>query len=74
MYDSDIIPFHGLSGLLVLVNGLRLSGEFPVRPVGTPEKTELLGRLGEAVKVVCEKTSSGRLPDLRLLHYYPVAD
>jgi hypothetical protein len=56
MYDSDIIPFHGLSGLLVLVNGQL--GEFPVRPVGTPEKTELLGRLGEAVKVVREKTSS----------------
>jgi hypothetical protein len=52
MYDSDIIPFHGLSGLLVLVVGLL--GEVPVRPVGAPEKTELLD---EAMKVVHEKTS-----------------
>jgi len=40
MYGSDAVPFHGLSGLLVLVDGLL--GEFPMRPVGAPEKTELL--------------------------------
>jgi hypothetical protein len=51
MYDSDTIPFHGSSGLLVLVDGL--VGEVPVRPVGAPEKSELLD---EAVKVVREKT------------------
>lgn len=46
MYDSDTIPW-----LLVLVDGL--VGEVPVRPVGAPEKSELLD---EAVKVVREKT------------------
>ena len=44
LYDSDIIPFYGLSGLLVLVDGLL--GEVPVRPVGAPEET----KLAEAVK------------------------
>jgi hypothetical protein len=48
----------------VFVGGLL--GDVPVHPVGAPEKTELLD---EAVKVVREKTSSSRLPDLRLLHY-----
>jgi len=43
-----------------------LLGEVPVYPVGAPEKTKLLD---EAVKVVREKTSSSRLPDLRLPHY-----
>ena len=50
MYDSDNIPFHRLSGLLVLVNGLL--GEVPVCPVGASEKTELLD---EAVRIVREK-------------------
>jgi hypothetical protein len=50
MYDSDIIPFHGLSGLPVLVAGLL--GEVPVRPVVAPGRTELLD---EAVKVVREQ-------------------
>ena len=63
MYDSDNIPFHRLSGLLVLVNGLL--GEVPVCPVGASEKTELLD---EAVRIVREKTSASRFPDLRLPH------
>ena len=70
LYDSDIIPFHGPSGSLVLVNGLL--GEFPMRFVGTPEKTEMLGRLGEAVKVVGEKTSSSCV--VSHISEYPVTD
>ena len=37
MYDLDIVPFHGLSGLVGLVVGLL--GEVPLRPI-------LLARLG----------------------------
>ena len=44
-YGSDVVPFMILSGLLVLVDGLL--GDAPVRPVGVPEKIELLD---EAVK------------------------
>ena len=40
MYSSDINFFHGLSGLLVLVDGLL--GEVAERPVGASEKTDLL--------------------------------
>ena len=42
MYGSDIILFHGLSGLLVLVDGLQ--GEVPVRPVGGDFKLARLRR------------------------------
>ena len=42
LYDSDIIPFLRLSGLLVFVNGL-LGGrsEDPRASFGAPEMTQL---------------------------------
>lgn len=47
MCDWDSIPFHGLSGLPVLVDGQLGEVRVPVRPVVAPGKTELLD---EAVK------------------------
>ncbi len=55
MSGSDIISFHGPSGLLGHIRLGVLRGpldEVPVRPVGGPEKTELLDEL---VKVVRKK-------------------